>query len=518
MHQIKKLVYLTFLGSLALTGLGHAQQESYGQTNFEATGLEAAHVEFTKGLLQMHNFEYDDARGSFQSALVIDPDFIMAYWGEALSYEHSFWGRFNTEASRAVLARLGANPAERATKAKTEREKAYLNSIEILFAEGVQEEREVRYSEALRLIHEQYPDDQDAAAFYALSILFTTYGGRDISRYMQAAAITESILQINPLHPGALHYNIHSYDDPTHAPLGLRAAGRYFQVAPSAIHALHMGAHIYYALGMWEDGVDRNTRSFEEAVARQEYPDDSYGNQAYHALTWIPYGLQQAGKRDEAREYVALISKQVALYPDNSVARQHLVSTRASYIVDTGEWNSDLANVKVDHTDLDAYSIATDFYLQGLVSLNRADLDGARTALVAMGGEEKLQGGNRKAVSPYLLRLALQGQIEIAAGNSDPGVALIAEAEGLEGALPAEYGPAVPVQPMAELLADTYLALGNHQMAEQFYTDSLQRAVGRERSLMGLEEAQLASAPSDLPNSSEPFASINASGSQLPAR
>jgi hypothetical protein len=71
---------------------------------------------------------------------------------------------------------------------------------------------------------------------------------------------------------------------------------------------------------------------------------------------------------------------------------------------------------------------------------------------------------------------------------------------------------------MAELLADTYLALGNHQMAEQFYTDSLQRAVGRERSLMGLEEAQLASAPSDLPNSSEPFASINASGSQLPAR
>lgn len=513
MHQ-RKLIHaacLAIIGCFALNGLALAQQE-YGHTDFEATGSRAAHAEFTTGLLQLHNFEYEDARASFQSALSIDPDFTMAYWGEALSYEHSFWGRFDTDASRAVLARLGASAVERASKAQTEREKAYLNSIEILFSEGTQEEREIRYSEALRELHEQYPDDLDAAAFYALSILFTTYGGRDYSRYMQAGAITEEILDKNPLHPGALHYNIHSYDDPTHAPLGLRAARDYFQVAPAAIHALHMGSHIYYALGMWEEGVDRNTRSFEEAVSRQADPDDPYGGQTYHALTWIPYGLQQWGKREEARDYIALIAKQVEQYPSTPVHRRHLVTTRASYVVDTGEWDSALAAMEIDHTGLDPYAVATDYYLQGLVSLDSGDLAGARASLAVMGGEEKPMGGNRSAVSPHLLRLALEGQIEIAAGNADAGLALIAEAESLEATLPSEYGPAVPVQPMAELLADTYLALGNHQMARQYYDDSLARAVGRERSLLGLEKARAAAGLSNLANPGEPMAGVTAPG------
>jgi tetratricopeptide (TPR) repeat protein len=505
--SVIKSVILAALGSLAVVGLSNAQQE-YGQTDFEASGSRAAHAEFTRGLLQLHNFEYEDARASFQSALEIDSDFTMAYWGEALSYEHSFWGRFDTDASKAALTRLGSTAVERASKAKTAREKAYLNTVEILFSEGTQEEREIRYSEALRDLHEQYPDDLDAAAFYALSILVTTYGGRDYARYMQAGAITEEILDKNPLHPGALHYGIHSYDDPTHAPLGLRAARDYFQVAPAAIHALHMGSHIYYALGMWEEGVDRNTRSFEEAVSRQADPDDPYGGQTYHALTWIPYGLQQWGKRKEARDYIAMIEKQADRYPSATVHRRHLVTTRASYVVDTGEWDSELAAMEIDLTGLDPYAVATDHYLQGLVALNHDDLSGARASLAVMGGANRPMDGNRSTVSPHLLRLALEGQIEVAAGNADAGLELIAEAEALEATLPSEYGPAVPIQPMAELLADTYLALGNHQMARQYYDDSLARAVGRERSLVGLEKARAAASASEAPTRGEPMAGV----------
>ena len=50
-----------------------------------------------------------------------------------------------------------------------------------------------------------------------------------------------------------LHYLIHSYDDPVHAPLGVRAARLYGAVAPDAGHALHMTSHIFVALGMWDD-------------------------------------------------------------------------------------------------------------------------------------------------------------------------------------------------------------------------------------------------------------------------
>ncbi len=466
-------------------------QEDYGFTQFDVSGSPEAQQVFLRGLLQLHNFEYPDARASFQEALEIDPEITMAYWGEALSYEHSFWRRYETEKSRAVLNRLGRTPEARADRMKTQRERDYLATIEALFGEGTQDERDNAYSEALRELHEKYPEDVDAAAFYALSILVTSRG-RNIPNYMRAGAITEEILDKNPLHPGGLHYNIHSYDDPVHAPLGLRAARNYNRVAPSAIHALHMGSHIYYALGMWEEGVERNTRSFEEAVARQASPDDPYGNQAYHALTWIPYGLQQMDMRAEARARIAQIAKQAAAYPDQPVHRRHYVATRASYLVDTLDWASELASVLIDHSGLSPYDVATDYYIQGLVALNANDMAGALHALETMsaGGAADMPANaplRRANVAPVLLRLALQGQIALAEGDTDAAIALVSEAEQLEAALPAEYGPAVPVQPMAELLGDVYRAAGNGEKAREYYERSLQRAVGRIRSLNGLK-------------------------------
>lgn len=482
------LLRLIPAATLALV-LGTSQaQESYGYTDFEVSGSQEAKEVFLRGLLQLHNFEFDDARSSFQEALALDPDITMAYWGEALSYEHSFWRRYETDKSRAVLRRLGPTPDARADKMKTQRERDYLATVEALFGEGTQDERDFAYSDALQELYTKYPEDLDAAAFYALSILVTS-PGRDYTNYMRAGAITEQILDVNPLHPGALHYNIHSYDDPVHAPLGLRAARDYNKVAPSAIHALHMGSHIYYALGMWEDGVERNIRSFEEAVARQADPDDPYGNQAYHALTWVPYGLQQMGQRAQARERIEMIAKQAAAYPGQPVHRQHYVATRASYLVDTQEWDSDLAGVEIDHAGLSPYHLATDQYVQGLIALNRDDMAGAQAALAAMksNGEEAGRGG-RTAASPKLLQLALEGQIALAQGDSDAAIALISEAEQIEATLASEYGPAVPVQPMAELLGDVYSAIGERDKAREYYTLSLSRAVGRERSLHGLQE------------------------------
>ena len=490
MRPTKTARVLTLIaGSMMLPLAVHAQ-EDYGMTEFEASGAAEAQPAFLRGLLQLHNFEYPDARASFQEALAIDPDFGMAYWGEALTWEHTFWRRYNLEQSRAVLQRLGPTPEARAARMQTRRERDYLATIEILFGEGTQDERNLAYSEALEALHEKYPDDLDAAAFYALSILVVS-NGRDYATYMRAGAIAEEILEKNPLHPGALHYAIHSYDDPIHAPLGLRMARDYIRVAPSAVHALHMGSHIYFALGMWEEGTDRNIRSFEESRARQDSPDDLYNNQGYHALTWLIYSLVQQGERERARERLALIEKQVEMHgSDSPFPRSNFVAARASYVVDTQEWDSHYADVGIDLTGLSPLSVATDYYVQGLVALNRDDLDGARAALAVMGGEEPVATNDDRAASPHLLRLALEGQIEFASGNADRALTLIQQATDLESELPIDYGPAVPVQPMAELLADTYLALGDREKAVQNYELSLRNAVGRERSLTGLNRAR----------------------------
>ena len=490
MRSMKIARNLSLIVGSVMLSLAVQAQDHYGMTNFEATGAAEAQPAFLRGLLQLHNFEYPDARASFQEALAIDPDFCMAYWGEALSWEHGFWRRTDPEQSRAVLQRMGPTPEARAARMGTQREKDYLASIEILFGEGTQDERNLAYRDALRALHEKYPDDLDAAAFYALYILVEA-NGRDYAKYMRAGAIAEEILEKNPLHPGALHYAIHSYDDPVHAPLGLRMARDYIRVAPSAVHALHMGSHIYFALGMWEEGTDRNIRSFEESRARQADLDDLYDNQGYHALTWLIYSLTQQGERERAREGLALIEKQVEMHgSDSPVPRANYVAARASYIVDTQEWDSHYADVEIDLTDLYPLTVATDYYVQGLVALNRGNLDGARAALESMGGEEPVATNDDRLASPHLLRLALEGQIEFASGNSDRALALIRRATDLESELPHDYGPAVPVQPMAELLADTYLALGDRQKAVEYYELSLRNAVGRERSLTGLNRAR----------------------------
>ncbi len=85
------------------------------------------------------------------------------------------------------------------------------------------EERDLLYEEATAKLHERYPDDVDAAAFYGLAILGTAHAGRDTGTYMRAAAILEEAWIAHHEHPGLVHYLIHSYDDPEHAPLGLRS-------------------------------------------------------------------------------------------------------------------------------------------------------------------------------------------------------------------------------------------------------------------------------------------------------
>ena len=105
----------------------------------------------------------------------------------------------------------------------------------------------------MRRMLEKYPGDDEVRSFYALALLGTSHGGRDFSIYMRAAALVEQVYAKNPQHPGAAHYLIHAYDDPIHAPLGLRYADAYSKIAPAASHALHMPSHIYFALGMWDE-------------------------------------------------------------------------------------------------------------------------------------------------------------------------------------------------------------------------------------------------------------------------
>ncbi len=103
---------------------------------------------FIRGLLLLHSFEFEDAREAFQSAQKIDPDFAMAYWGEAQTHNHAIWQRQDFDAARAALSKLGATPEARYAKAGTERERGYLRSLDVLYGAGGKRERDYAYSDA----------------------------------------------------------------------------------------------------------------------------------------------------------------------------------------------------------------------------------------------------------------------------------------------------------------------------------------------------------------------------------
>jgi tetratricopeptide (TPR) repeat protein len=265
---------LVLAAGIAVCAAARAQNDS-GLVAFANSGAKEAQSAFLHGLAQLHNFEYEDAAGDFRRAEAIDPGFAMAYWGEAMTYNHPVWNEWNGKAAREALERLGATPEERLAKAPTPREKDYLRAVEILLGEGQKQERDQRYAEAMERISRSYPDDVDAAAFYALALLGTGEGVRDERVYMQAAGILIPLFYKYPHHPGVAHYLIHACDDPVHAPLALPAARAYSRIAPGAPHAQHMTSHIYLALGMWNEVVTANEGAwpgFENCLRRKARP------------------------------------------------------------------------------------------------------------------------------------------------------------------------------------------------------------------------------------------------------
>ena len=252
---MKRLFTVVVTLTLLVAGApADAQFDSVGSLDFQTSGSPEAQERFLRGIAILHSFGWKQAIVEFQAAQRIEPDFAMAYWGESLCYNHPLFGEQDGESPRQVLARLAPTRAARRAKAPTEREKGFLDAVEILWGEGDWRDNRVAYMEAMRRLYERYPDDDEVATFTAVATLSAARAMNDRSfrHEMRAGAIALKVFGKNPDHPGAPHYAIHAFDDPTHAPLALPAALRYAEIAPAVAHARHMPTHIFIQHGMWD--------------------------------------------------------------------------------------------------------------------------------------------------------------------------------------------------------------------------------------------------------------------------
>jgi tetratricopeptide (TPR) repeat protein len=500
------LAVVTFPFALALA-VPAAAGDTAGEVSFPNSGTAKAQPPFVRGLALLHNFEYDDAAESFRRAQEIDSGFAMAYWGEAMTKNHPIWMEQDRDAARMILERLGPTREARLAKAPTQREKDYLATLEALyFGEGAKEERDFGYAETLATLQAKYPDDPDAAAFHALSLLGTAHEGRDIPTYMRSAAILEELVCAHPKHPGVLHYLIHSYDDPVHAPLGLRAARVYAKVAPAAAHAQHMTSHIFVALGMWDDVVTANETAVavvNRSRAAQGQPPRACG----HYNFWLEYGYLQQGRQADARKVLEGCAARaevdapapgchIDLDPDKSTLGSY-VQLRARYLLDTGDWNGEIATQEIQIGDQVTPRVTMEF-IRGFGAVRRGELDTARRALADLREARVSLDAycvERKVTDPASRRRAevlerqLHGMVRFAEGRRDEAIELLRQATAMEEGMPAAFGPPFVDKPSGELLGELLLELGRAAEARAAFEASLARTPERTAALLGLARA-----------------------------
>ena len=537
---------------LAITLSTSATSQELGTIDFPTSGSPAAQPLFIKGVLLMHSFEYDDAREAFVEAQKADPAFAMAYWGEAMTFNHPVWQRTSPDLAKAALGKLAATADGRRAKAPTEKEKDWVSAVEKLYGPGEKLARDLAYAEAMKRMADKYPNDDEVRSFYALALLGTSHGGRDFAIYIRAAALAEQVYARNPQHPGAAHYLIHAYDDPIHAPLGLRYADAYSRIAASASHALHMPSHIYVAMGMWDESASINERSVRAADLRRDAKKLDVNQRGFHALLWLVYSYTQQGRYEEARGVLAQL--EAAAKESGSVrTRSHLALARAAWLIETRKWGE--AKAPVPARDLPKDAAIAELFAIGLAAArtgNRTGISSAMQQMAALMEEAPVNGAPVRsnpsvparpgaapiprgpvAVNPpgirpmapqapeapkapaapaghaamglptagtggdprvpQVMAQQLEAVLLFAEGRREEALVLARQAAVVEASLAFEFGPPVPVKPVNEQVGEMLMDLRRPKEAMEAFELSLKRTPRRTLSLLGLARAAMAS-------------------------
>ena len=317
---------------------------------------------FERGVALLHSFWYEEAEKEFQHIATNDPHCAMAHWGVAMSLWHQLWN--NPDAKLVQHGLDEVHQAKTTDGPSTPREKAYIAAIAAFYGDSKKLNHEARaqaYSDAMKKVYETYPNDHEAAAFYALSLLASEpHDDATFANRKQAAAVLEKLFAIEPDHPGIAHYLIHSYDKPQLAQLGLPAARRYAQIAPASPHALHMPSHIFARVGLWQDDINSNLASIAATRKTASMGMGGEGHQ-FHAMSFLLYAYLQSGREIEAAKVideVRAMPKMKSMYSADFDPQFNALATfPALYNLELRHWTDAAALQLPDGTDTAALQL-----------------------------------------------------------------------------------------------------------------------------------------------------------------
>lgn len=485
----------------------HGAGEQLGTVHFPTSCRPDVAPEFTRAVALLHSFGYEESRLAFQRVAAADPSCGMAQWGIAMTYFHEIWAPPSPEELAA-----GKAAAIRALDlgAKTDRERGYIDAIAAFYSHEQRLDHGARaaaYRDAMETLSLRFPDDHEAAIFYALAIQ-SAKPANDPAHAddKRSAAILNGLLPSEPDHPGIAHYMIHAFDFPDLASEALPAARAYAKIAPSAPHALHMPSHIFTRLGLWPESIASNVASAQAAerlVASRAPGATSYDTA--HAWDYLEYAYLQVGDLDRARRVVEDAAAVKRFDEPAFQAAYALVAIPARWALERRDWTAASA-LTMPSAGLPwerfAYAPPVLDFARALGAARTGRPDVARAAVerVAQAREalarNPVEGSYDWAGQVESMRLAAAAWAAQAGGDGARALELARSAADLEDRIGKHNVTPGSLLPARELLGDLLLERRRPAEALAEYEASLRLAPGRFNGLYGTARAaELANRP-----------------------
>ncbi len=488
---------LMLLGPLSGSQEGHSGHD-VGAVHFPVSCSPAAQKVFDRGVALLHSFWYDEARRTFTEVAEIDRGCAMAYWGMAMSLYHPLWA----PPTPGDLAK-GQAAVEKAKSAaaKTQRERDYIVALEAFYHDSNSRSHSARalaWRKAMERLSERYPEDREAAIFFALSLLGTASAtDKTYANQKRAAVILNRILPEQPNHPGIAHYLIHAYDSPQLAALALPAARSYAKTAPAVPHALHMPSHIFTALGLWDDSIESNLASASAARKHLANPSPGFASQdELHAMDYLVYAYLQTCRDSAARSLVERTAAITSVDQNVFQAAYALAAIPARYAIERRRW-SIAASLEARPSSIAwsefPYAEAITHFARALGAARSGNPAAARAEIDRLAAIRRaltqVEGQYDWGAQVEIQRLSATAWAEHSQGDDVSALHAMRSAAELEDSTEKHPVTPGPVLPARELLGELFLELDRPELALAEFEAVLRRSPGRFNATYGAARA-----------------------------
>ncbi len=469
-----------------------------GKVQFEVSCSEEVISSFNKAVALLHHMTYPQAKAAFEQVIVMDPDCAMAHWGIGMTLFQPLWPTRPgpeelKEGWESVLKAKSLNPP-------TQREQLFIETTEAFYRDPMDSnywERIGRWAEATQKLYDQFPDDPEVKAFFALSLLSAGQLHKDRLDYNnRAAEIALSIHADNQFHPGAIHYLIHANDIRGREQESLDVIESYGAIAPRNPHALHMPTHIFTRLGHWDKVIEGNRQAAKAALEHPAGDKEQYIWDEYpHAVEYMVYAYLQQGNDKAASALLSDMQSKKSLHPTFKTAF-HLSSASARYALERRAWHeaAGLTPRAYDALEWDHYPWpeAITWFARGLGAAHNNDLEESKRAVSRLHELEKVahQMGEdlfRKQIK--ILRLGVSAWVAHAENKKTLAESLMRQMAELETSTAKHPVTPAPTLPALELFGDLQMEQGKHKEALTAYRETLALYPRRFNSLLGAARA-----------------------------